>query len=149
MWVNSHQLFPLGLVLVAAFLIGGATAKWTGERARGDWRLVAVALGMGVACLLNPYGYKLLWAPLPAYSQVQDNPYFIQELVPPFSSVFPSASSYLFWYQVLIVVSALPLLLSLTLQVGRLASGGTGGWEAEKIFPSVHRFSAPRLLRSS
>ncbi|MBI2876980.1 MAG: tetratricopeptide repeat protein [Candidatus Tectomicrobia bacterium] len=117
LWVNSHQLFLLGLALAAAFLVGGVIERgWRGTKNGWDGWLMAATLGMGGACLLNPYGYKLLWTPFPAYSQVRSNPYLIEELIPPFSSALPLTSD-LFWYQVLLAISALALLLSLGLQV--------------------------------
>lgn len=161
-WVNSHQLFPLGLFLVGAFLVGEIIEKWVVGKKVWDGRLAVVMLGMGVACFINPYGPKLLWSPLPAYSQVQSNPYFITELFPPFSSALPPTPD-LFWYPILMAVSGLSLLLGLiAMAAGQLSflglrppqnapqaagdgPGGSGAWDnpgQDAAPPALH----PSLL---
>lgn len=61
-WVNSHGSYPLGLVLVAAHLVG---TRMDGDRhAAARSRRTAAWLAAGVAAgAVNPLGPRLLWFP--------------------------------------------------------------------------------------
>ncbi|MGP4023811.1 hypothetical protein [Actinomadura sp. 3N407] len=63
LWVNVHGSFALGFAYIALHLIGrrlDGAALWQGRERRLIW---AAALGLA-ACLINPYGYRLLLFPL-------------------------------------------------------------------------------------
>jgi hypothetical protein len=86
-WVNSHQLFVLGLVMI------GVSAAWelrkglAADRALLGWALASVA-----ACLVNPYHVRGLLFPLTLFGEIQSSHVFagasmgITELQPPFST---------------------------------------------------------------
>jgi len=114
LWVNSHQLFVLGLVLM------GVYAAWELRKGSGADRtlLVCAALSVG-ACLINPYGIRTLTFPLTLLGEIQSGHLFtgattgIAELQPPFSlSLYYLAGRFvlfqppLYWhlYTLLIVI---------------------------------------------
>jgi tetratricopeptide (TPR) repeat protein len=60
-WVNCQGLAPIGLVLVAASLLGalvsGGRSAFVAERGPGGWRPLAVVLGLcAAASFITPYG---------------------------------------------------------------------------------------------
>ncbi|MEU8122760.1 hypothetical protein AB0C21_28955 [Spirillospora sp. NPDC049024] len=62
-WVNVHGSFALGFAYIALHLLGrwlDGAAPWQGEERR---LLQAGALG-AAACLINPYGYRLVLFPV-------------------------------------------------------------------------------------
>lgn len=69
LWANLHSGFLLGLVILAAVVVGEGAANWTGHRtprtlAPVQVRNLGFALVASVlASLANPNGYKLLWYP--------------------------------------------------------------------------------------
>jgi hypothetical protein len=74
LWVNSHGLFVLGPIILAAYLAepltGSLWRRMTGNR-RGPaakWRwwghVGGAAVSVGVACLVNPYGLRGALFPL-------------------------------------------------------------------------------------
>lgn len=68
LWANVHGSFALGFCYIALHLIGcrlDGAALWRGRERRLIW---AAALGLA-ACLINPYGYRLLFFPLTLLSR--------------------------------------------------------------------------------
>lgn len=86
-WVNTHQLFVLGLVL-----IGVSTAWELRKGASADRRLLVCAALSVAACLVNPYHVKALLFPLTLWGEIQSGHVFasastgITELQSPFST---------------------------------------------------------------
>jgi tetratricopeptide (TPR) repeat protein len=85
LWVNSHGLFVLGLVVIAFGLVDAAVqpGAWSPER-RGWWRTVALGTSLGgAACFLNPHGLEGALFPLRLLGTMS-NPVFesIGELEP-------------------------------------------------------------------
>jgi hypothetical protein len=114
LWVNTHQLFVLGLVLI------GVHAAWELRKGAGADRALFVWGALSAAaCLINPYGVKALLFPLTLLGEIQSSHVFagastgIAELQPPFSlSLYYLAGRFvlfqppLYWhlYTALIVV---------------------------------------------
>src|SRR6185437_13611118 len=78
LWVNSHGLFILGLVAWGCFLADAIVRRLRSDRRRApqaprdDFRLwVGVTLGMAVAALANPYGYRGALFPLTLLQRIQ------------------------------------------------------------------------------
>ncbi|GAA0569806.1 hypothetical protein [Actinomadura livida] len=68
LWANVHGSFALGFLYIALHLAGrrlDGAALWQGRERRLVW---AAALGFA-ACLINPYGYRLLLFPLTLLSK--------------------------------------------------------------------------------
>ena len=58
-WANSHALFVLGLIALAAYLAGTALEARRLDRGLARWSSVAL-----LACFLNPYGWRGVSFPL-------------------------------------------------------------------------------------
>lgn len=114
LWVNTHQLFVLGLVLIGVYVVYDLR-KGSGV----DRKLLASAALSVAACLINPYGFKALLFPLTLFGEIQSSHVFagattgIAELQPPFSlSLYYLAGRFvlfqppLYWhlYTLLIVI---------------------------------------------
>ena len=113
-WVNTHQLFVLGLVLIGVYVLNDLRKGSRVDRTL----LVCAALSVAV-CLVNPYGIKALLFPLTLFGEIQSSHVFagattgIAELQPPFSlSLYYLAGRFvlfqppLYWhlYTILVVV---------------------------------------------
>ncbi len=81
LWVNSHALFVLGLIIIGCGLVDAATqpGAWTGERKRWWKIVVAGAILSGFACLLNPYGLQGTLFPLKLLGTMA-NPIFAETI---------------------------------------------------------------------
>ncbi len=67
LWVNAHALFALGLVVIGGYVI-------TNFNNARRWRiLVPATLLSGVACLVNPYGWRGLLFPLELFPKIADS----------------------------------------------------------------------------
>lgn len=67
LWVNSHSLYALGLVVLGAYSLDAILDP----KRRGDrrfWYIIATSVG---ACLLNPYGLDGLLYPLKQLGMIQ------------------------------------------------------------------------------
>ncbi|HXT60996.1 MAG TPA: hypothetical protein VN699_20320 [Pirellulales bacterium] len=78
LWVNSHGLFILGLVAWGCFLADAIVRRLRSDRRRApqaprdDFRLwVGVTLGMAIAALANPYGYRGALFPFTLLQRIQ------------------------------------------------------------------------------
>jgi hypothetical protein len=86
-WVNTHQLFVLGLVLIGVHT-GWELRKGTAA----DRRLLLFALLSVAACFANPYHLRGVLFPLTLFGEIQSGHVFaaassgITELQPPFST---------------------------------------------------------------
>lgn len=58
-WANVHLSYYLGFVVLGAY----AAESWRRER-RVPTRLLALAAGMAVVSLANPFGWRALWQPI-------------------------------------------------------------------------------------
>ena len=99
LWVNTHQLFVLGLVSI------GVYALWELRRgAKADRRLLVCAALSVTACLLNPYHVDGLLLPVRLFGEIQSGDVFafassgISEMEPPFraSLYYPAGRFVLF-----------------------------------------------------
>ena len=86
-WVNTHQLFVLGLVLI------GVYAVWELRKgAAADRGLLLFAVASGAACFANPYHLQGALLPVTLFGEIQSGHVFtgatagITELQPPFST---------------------------------------------------------------
>ena len=80
LWVNTHGLFVLGPIVLAAYLTDGLarTKGWVGEAPEGDrpgWKRWWLHLGgatvmVAVACLANPYGLRGVLFPLGLFPKI-------------------------------------------------------------------------------
>jgi len=76
LWVNTHQLFVLGLVIV------GVYAAWEVRKgAQADRRLLVCALLSVVACVVNPYHVQALVFPLTLFGEMQSTHAFATQAV--------------------------------------------------------------------
>jgi hypothetical protein len=89
LWINTHQLFVLGLVII------GVYAAWELRRGmKADRQLLLWAALSVPACLINPYGIKGLLLPVTLFGEIQGGQVFagsdttIAEMQPPFSTSF-------------------------------------------------------------
>ena len=72
LWANSHGSFPVGMVLIAAFLAAESASAWL----RGAWKtararltsLATVLVASIAVAPLNPYGFRLIAYPLQTLS---------------------------------------------------------------------------------
>ncbi len=126
-WTNTHTVFILGPVVAWAFALGDFTHRFlrvgglgfTHTRtelrpnSRLDWRLFAVAVGMTLATLVNPWFTKGALFPLTLYTDTLGNSLgsTIQELAPP-TSLWPKWTSDLFAAAALVALSALSFMLN-------------------------------------
>lgn len=71
-WVNSHASFPVGLVVIAGFLVAECGEAWlqnTWTLAAGRVARLGIVLAASVAVVpLNPYGFRLFAYPLQTLS---------------------------------------------------------------------------------
>ena len=63
LWSNLHAGFVAGLLLLAPHGLAALHASWRGRR-RAPWRFFGVCGAVGLAALLNPYGYEAILHPL-------------------------------------------------------------------------------------
>lgn len=77
-WVNAHTLFVMGPVLCWVFVAGDAAQRgWVRRRggavgaAAANVRLVAIAVGVSAACLVNPYFVRGALFPVTLWREIQ------------------------------------------------------------------------------
>ena len=122
LWVNSHGLFAVGLVLIGCYWLGATLAflplprGWRQESGctRREWGHLTAALALAAAaCLLNPYGVRGVLFPLLLLPKVTGGSIFsmrIAELLPPFISGY--ARELAWAWVVLLAAAALSFLLN-------------------------------------
>jgi hypothetical protein len=110
-WVNTHSLFILGLVVIAAYVLGIAYR----ER-KIPLRLSLFAILSLLACFINPYFIKGVLLPLQQFQLLQNHNVFknaISELVSPLStdSYFMNGRFVLMqpliWFHLFLIISVL------------------------------------------
>ncbi|MCU0692149.1 MAG: hypothetical protein MUF54_12185, partial [Polyangiaceae bacterium] len=124
-WANLHGGYLLGLVLIGLVTAGAATTvllrNWAPEErftAKETCQLGATAAACALACLANPYGWRLL---LFSYEMATGNDYIkkeIREWLSPFASgndafyAYPLAAALavVLWAGILIRRKALPVI---------------------------------------
>jgi hypothetical protein len=123
LWVNSHGLFAVGLVLIGCYWLGATLAflplprGWRQESGctRREWGHLTTALALATAaCLLNPYGVRGVLFPLLLLPKVTGGSIFsmrIAELLPPFISGY--ARELTWAWVVLLAAAALSFLLNM------------------------------------
>jgi tetratricopeptide (TPR) repeat protein len=131
LWVNSHGLFAVGLVLIGCYWLGAALAFLPlpqGWRAASgctvdEWRRLTVVLALATAaCLINPYGTEGVLFPLLLLPKVTGASIFsmrIAELLPPFMSGYAPALTWA-WACLLAAAGVSFLLNAARWQLGRL-----------------------------
>lgn len=127
LWTNTHTVFILGPVVAWAFALGDFTHRFlrvgglgfTHTRtelrpnARLDWRLFAVAVGMTLATLVNPWFTKGALFPLTLYADTLGSSLgsTIQEFAPPID-LWPKWTSDIFAAAALAALSAVTFILN-------------------------------------
>ena len=134
-WVNTEGLFILGVVIVAAFVVGEGLAwklPWPSRCREADavtgrrWRMLFwVAVACVLACFLNPYGVDGALFPFTLYTRLgHGSEVFsatIAELSPPPVFRFSTAHPPLFFYNLLAAVSVLSFVANIRrLSISRL-----------------------------
>ncbi|MFQ5669505.1 MAG: tetratricopeptide repeat protein [Acidobacteriota bacterium] len=62
-WTNFHGGFILGPLLILAWALGEALRRWTRKPDAWPGRVALAGLAAALACLINPYGWKLVRLP--------------------------------------------------------------------------------------
>lgn len=128
LWVNMHGFWVLGLFLVWAFLAGELILwklplpfEWKKEndvRGRDYYRLLTVGFLMTAATLITPDPYKMLHLPFDMFGGLtgaigRGGPLLVNELISPFSANPLFSWQAIFYYKVLVGISAASFLLNL------------------------------------
>ncbi|MFZ4572953.1 MAG: tetratricopeptide repeat protein [Phycisphaerales bacterium] len=73
-WSNAHTLFAMGPVLAWTFVVGEHAERLLLKRRGGgmDWKLIACAAGVTIACLANPYFIRGATFPILLFTQIQE-----------------------------------------------------------------------------
>lgn len=93
LWVNLHEAYGIGLVMVVTMLIGSFIDRYFSNKAL-DKRLIIASLFTILAIGINPRGLKMILHPFEIFSQVGLNKYTI-ELVGFTDSLFWRKEAYL------------------------------------------------------
>lgn len=93
LWVNLHEAYGIGLVMVVTMLIGSFIDRYFSKKAL-DKRLIIASLLTILAIAINPRGLKMILHPFEIFSQVGLNKYTI-ELVGFTDSLFWRKEAYL------------------------------------------------------
>lgn len=127
LWVNMHGFWVLGLFLVWAFLAGELILwrlrlpfQWKEEGAlegKDYYRLLTVGLAMAAATFITPDPYKMLQLPFDMFGGLKGatgrgGPLIVNELISPFSADTLFSWQAIFYYKVLVAVSAASFLLN-------------------------------------
>lgn len=138
-WVNSQGLFVLGPIILGFGLIDAAfrSRRFAGDRRRWWTIIMSASAGVGLACLLNPYGIRGALYPL-ELAGTMGSPVFsgsIAELTP-VPKFIESAG---IWnvpiqiYFATMVLGALSFLIPIVAGgVSRIRSFGSGGDESDR-----------------
>jgi len=108
-WVNLHGGFIIGLVFLLIYLLGNSFYALTcsGARRAAHCRkaksLAVVFLATLLVCLINPYGWEILWFPIRVTSDRFVMDHVTEFLSPNFHDVLP------FKYMLLLTIGALAL----------------------------------------
>ncbi|WZO96039.1 tetratricopeptide repeat protein [Isosphaeraceae bacterium EP7] len=78
LWVNSQGLFILGPVLLVFALVDALLRPGSLDEAKLPWwkTIASVTVGVGLACLVNPYGLAGALYPLTLFFGTMSNPIF-------------------------------------------------------------------------
>ncbi|HWB12501.1 MAG TPA: hypothetical protein VG826_24970 [Pirellulales bacterium] len=95
LWVNTHALFVLGLVVLALFLAASIAEelwrRWKGgepTRPDGWWRIVGPASGLVVVgCLANPYLFRGALFPLELFPKIAASENVFKQTIGEFTSL--------------------------------------------------------------
>ncbi|HVX60711.1 MAG TPA: hypothetical protein VHC19_08915 [Pirellulales bacterium] len=137
-WVNAHGLFVLGFVVWGCFL-ADAAVRWLRRAKAGveapsgaDWRRWAgVTLGMVLASLANPYGYRGALFPFVLLQRIQgEQRAFYQQ----FAGEFDGLPEFLSRYGLLAALTNVTLCMTLVLlalgAVSFIRLWRRGSWDA-------------------
>ena len=110
LWVNTHTLFPLGPVLVAAWALAGVLER------RGTLRRDALVLAATLAaCLVNPYGPRAFSFALLLWSELR-SPVVraaISEIASPFTVAGAAGFTNLRWFVALLAAAVVVSIVAL------------------------------------
>ena len=125
LWVNTHQLFVIGIVVICCRLAGDLLSQWLTRRVSGgetsaQQSVARILLPSAVAATLitfaNPYGLTGILYPVKLFVAVNGSTpalRVIGELRTPFSGYFPTfavtAYQLFFIFSVAVVATAVPL----------------------------------------
>jgi hypothetical protein len=127
LWANMHGFWVLGLFLVWAFLLGEAILwkaplpfDWRGEtsvQGRDYTRLLLAGLVLTASTLITPYPHEILQLPFEMFAGLKGasgrgGPLIVNELISPFSADTLFSWQAIFYYKVLVAVSAASFLLN-------------------------------------
>lgn len=127
LWVNMHGFWVLGLFLVWAFLAGELILwrlplpfQWKKEGAvQGNayYRVLVIGLLVTAATLITPHPQKILQLPFEMFGGLKGatgrgGPLAVNELISPFSANLLFSWQAIFYYKVLLVVSASAFVLN-------------------------------------
>jgi len=126
-WANMHGFWALGLFLVWAFLAGELVMwkaplpfHWKGETAvqgRDYYRLFAIGLMVTAVTLITPHPQKIFQLAAEMFAGLKGatgrgGPLIINELISPFSANPLFSWQAIFYYKMLLVVSAVAFVLN-------------------------------------
>jgi len=127
LWANMHGFWVLGLFLVWAFLLGEAILwkaplpfDWRDKIAvqgRNYTRLLLVGLVLTATTLITPYPHEILRLPFEMFAGLEGatgrgGPLIVNELISPFYADTLFSWQAIFYYKVLVAVSAASFLLN-------------------------------------
>ena len=127
LWANMHGFWALGLFLVWAFVAGELILwkfrlpfEWKKEsivQGKNYYRLLAVGLLVTAATLITPYPHKILGFVVGIFAGLEGatgrgGPLVVNELISPFSANPFFSWQAIFYYKVLLVVSAVAFVLN-------------------------------------
>lgn len=127
LWANMHGFWALGLFLVWAFLAGELVMwkvplpfQWKSETAvhgRDYYRLLVIGLIVTAATLITPYPQKIFQLAAEMFAGLKGatgrgGPLIVNELISPFSADTLFSWQAIFYYKVLVAVSATSFLLN-------------------------------------
>lgn len=127
LWANMHGFWALGLFLVWAFILGEAILwkaplpfNWrdeTGVQGRDYARLLLAGLVLTASTLITPYPNEILQLPFEMFAGLKGatgrgGPLIVNELISPFSADTLFSWQAIFYYKVLVAISAASFLLN-------------------------------------
>lgn len=82
LWVNTQGLFVFGPVLIGMAVVDAALDRGAfGPERRGWWRTIVPAVALvGLACFVNPYGWRGAFFPLELFFGTMNNPIFAESI---------------------------------------------------------------------